>query len=209
MNDPILDGVLGNAIWAFFSRGIIFGASSSLRRLKKPSAFKATTICLKHRNNTRERYYEGAFRSGKDVLYLSVMSQSTLKDMPSHLEECGKYGTTLRVLTWDQTVPKALIEAYRLHLNEPYPERAIEQARNAAKDWRELENQFKYLDVREYRSLPTMQGLIVKDSWALIELIPFNTHTHDRPALLLTPGADPELFELFRQKWEDLWMASH
>jgi hypothetical protein len=50
-----------------------------------------------------------------------------------------------------------------------------------------------------------MQGLIVKDSWAIIELIPFHTHPNDRPALILTPKGNPELFRLFTEKWEELW----
>jgi len=206
MKDPILEGVLGNAIWAFVSRGLTLGTTSALRLLKRNSPYKPTAMCLRHRINAREKYYEGAFHSGKNVLYLSIMSQSTLKDMRPHLEDCTKSGTTLRALTWDRSVPKELIEAYRLHLNEVQtPQAAVVQARGAARDWRMLEGEFDCLTVREFSSLPTMQGLIVKDSWALVELIPFCTATHDRPALLLTPKTDPELFELFTQKWENLW----
>jgi len=53
-----------------------------------------------------------------------------------------------------------------------------------------------------------MQGVIVKDKWATLELIPFATKTTDRPALVLTPRTDPELFTLLVGRFERLWAAS-
>jgi len=50
-----------------------------------------------------------------------------------------------------------------------------------------------------------MQGIIVRDKWAVLELIPYATHTNDRPALVLTPERDSELFGLFVRQFERLW----
>jgi len=183
----------------------------TLRLRLRGKTFKITTVCLNHRTNAKVKYYNAAFSSGKDVLYLSVMSQATLKSMKPHLDMCVRSDTKLRVLTWDEHIPAAVVEAYRLHLNEnsDHPDRSLEQARRAAQDWKALQNDYKdNLQVRDYRSIPTMQGLVVEDSWALIELIPFSAQPEERPALLLTPKSDPELFSFFRQKFEDLWKAN-
>jgi hypothetical protein len=112
----------------------------------------------------------------------------------------------IRVLTWHRKISQSVIEAYRRHLNEPYPKRAVEQARRATADWRVLEKEYpQNVLVREYASIPTMQGIIVHNRWAVLELIPYATHTNDRPALILTPERDSELFELFNRQFELLW----
>jgi hypothetical protein len=90
-----------------------------------------------------------------------------------------------------------------------HPERFILQARQAASDWRELQTEYsKNLEVREYSSVATMQGIIVRGKWAMVELIPYATVTTDRPALLLTPDTDPEVFALLVDRFEQLWKNS-
>jgi hypothetical protein len=108
------------------------------------------------------------------------MSQDTLKRMRSRLDTCSAKETKLRVLTWRHEIPEAVIESYRKHLREEekHPERFVLQARQAAFDWRELQTDYSAnLEVREYSSAATMQGVIVKDKWAMIELIPYATVT--------------------------------
>jgi hypothetical protein len=172
---------------------------------EKGSPYKRAVICLRHRSNA-EDLFEGAFTSGGDVLYITVMSQATLKTMRSRLDTCKTTGTKIRVLTWYRKISESVIEAYRKHLNEPYPERAVEQARRATADWRVLETEYpQNVFVREYASIPTMQGIIVHDKWAVLELIPYATHPNERPALVLTPESDSELFALFAKQFERLW----
>jgi hypothetical protein len=169
---------------------------------------KHTTICLNYRPNLYTSHYAKAFSDGGDVLYISVMSQNTLKKMRDHLDLCKAKGTRLRVLTWHQKIPEAVIEAYRQHLREEdkYPERFVTQTRQAAFDWQQLQTEYsRNLEVREYCSVATMQGVIVKDKWAMIELIPYATETNERPALLLAPSTDPELFALLVDRFEQLW----
>jgi len=56
------------------------------------SPYKKAIICLKHRSNA-EDLFDRAFSSGGDVLYVSVMSQSTLKTMKARLDACKATGT--------------------------------------------------------------------------------------------------------------------
>lgn len=42
----------------------------------------------------------------------------------------------------------------------------------------------------------------------MVELIPYATVTTDRPALLLTPDTDPEVFALLVDRFEQLWKNS-
>ncbi len=115
------------------------------------------------------------------------------------------------MLTWHRDIPEAVIESYRKHLREEekHPERFVFQARQAASDWCELQADYgANLEVREYCSVATMQGVIVKDKWAMIELIPYVTVTTDRPALVLTPDTDPDVFTLLTGRFERLWADS-
>jgi hypothetical protein len=131
--------------------------------------------------------------------------------MRSRLEVRKATNTRLRILTWDYKVHEEVIEAYRKHLreDEKHPERFVSQARQAALDWGEPQVDYHgNLEVREYSSVATMQGVIVKDTWAMIELIPYATVTTDRPALALTPKTDAELFALLAGRFERLWADS-
>ncbi len=205
--EPILYGLAGNALWVAIKRGVLFFAARLTRRLTREAPFKSTVLCLRHRLHARERYYEKAFSSGQDVLYISIMSEDTIKEMDPYLAKARESNTRLRVLTWHPDTSKDTIEALRKHLNEnaDNPERTIQQVRQAAADWDTLKRKYTNLDVRKYRSVPTMQAVIVGQQWALVELLPYATFKNDRPALILTSKADPEAFLLFRNKFEKLW----
>ena len=156
-------------------------------------------------------YYKAAFRSGTTVLYVSIMSESSLKEIKPLLENAKKTRTKLCVLTWNKGISMEIIEALRIHLdeNDDDPGLTVRQVRQAALSWRVIEKRYKdNVEVRDYSSCPTFQGLIVKDRWAVIEMLPFHTHPMDRPALILTPTADPELFEMFSGKFESLWRTN-
>ncbi len=83
--NPIIDGVTGNAIWAAIVRFILLRGYATVQALTKRSPFKSVVLCLNYRDNTRTKYYSQAFASGTDVLYISIMSQDTLKAMKLHL----------------------------------------------------------------------------------------------------------------------------
>jgi hypothetical protein len=204
--EPILSDLAGNILWVAIKRGVLFFAMRLTRRLTRESHFKSTVLCLRHRIHARERYYEKAFSSGEDVLYVSIMSHDTIKEMKQYLAKARESRTRLRVLTWHPDTSEDTIEALRKHLHEnDDPERTIQQVRQAAADWDTLKGKYANLDVRKYRSVPTMQAVIVGQQWALVELLPYATFKNDRPALILTPKTDPDAFLLFRNKFEKLW----
>ncbi|HZR31263.1 MAG TPA: hypothetical protein VFA76_05370 [Terriglobales bacterium] len=76
------------------------------------------SLFLRHRKKVYGRVYESAFKSGKDVLYVSIMSKDTLNDMREYLNNAKIARTTLRVLTWNPRVGSQAIEAFRKHLGE-------------------------------------------------------------------------------------------
>ena len=165
-------------------------------------------VCLKHRTTARKKYYVEAFSSRTTVYYLSIMSKTQLENINPLLEVARETKTKLCVMTWDENVSVAVVEALRVHLNEnnENPALTVRQVKQAALAWHDIENKYKgTVEVRYYSSCPTLQGLIVENSWAIIEMLPFQTNTMERPALILTPNGDPELFQLFSEKWEQLW----
>ncbi len=205
--NPIVDGVAGNAVWAGIVRLVVLFGNTTVRRLTRQSPYKSVVLCLRHRVHARTKYYEPAFAGGDDVLYVSIMSQDTLKEMEPLLKISEANNTRIRVLTWHHDTPSETVALFRMHLqeNDEHRARTHEQLRHATADWRALEQRYKNLTVREYRPLPTMQGIIVHDKWALIELMPHATHKNERPALVLTPQSDADAFRLFAEQFEKLW----
>ena len=205
----IFTGIATNAIWDVIVRFLAAPLLWALRLVRAGSPWRTAEICLKHRQYARERYYESAFRSGRDVLYVTIMSEATLKAMETLLDTAKKSGTHLRVLTWHHDTPKPVIEAFRCHLGEHPndPNRTETQVRHATNDWRKIKEQYANVEVREYHSSPTMQGVIVKDRYALVELLPYRLHPFERPALVLRAFRDRKLFDLFTQSFETLIAA--
>lgn len=207
--DPLTQGVGGNLVTGAIKYLLVWMTGKFVRYLKRASPYKLVTLCLKHRPYTRDKY-EGAFASGQDVLFITVMSQHNLKQMPTLLEKANVNNTRLRVLTWDPNLSTETIDSLRKHLGEnpENPERTVEQVKQASQDWDSLASKHSNITVRKYRSSPTMQGLVVGKEWTQIELLPFATHPDYRPALILTATSDPEAFELFRSAFENLWNSA-
>jgi len=151
-------------------------------------------LCLFHRMSStiRDKYYGGALSSGKHVFYLSIMSRGSFDLVKKYLAD----NTTLTVLTWNPKT-RAEIVGFSKHLSEG--DDKIEQTQSALGKWDVLLAERKNIAVYTYRSTPTMQGVLVEHQWALIELIPYATRTHTRPALLLRRDVPAEqvAFELF------------
>jgi hypothetical protein len=122
----------------------------------------------------------------------------------------------LRVLTWDPALSTDVFESFRLHLGEGdnNKEDKYEQIRSAARTWAKLNSKYRnrdFLEVRTYSSSPTMQALIVKDHWAIIELLPFHRTTSNRPAILLSADRDGDesLLKYFTSSFEELWLSGN
>ena len=173
---------------------------------------RVVTAFLRHRKTVYDKLYEKAFESGKDVLYLSIMSRETLEEMPDRLERARVAGTKIRVLTWDPAVGRKVVEAFRKHLGEHEDKTsgAYDQVCRASTAWRRLAGDFPSVitEVRQYDSAPTMQGLIVEGEWALIELMPFHMKPNERPALYLAASIDTGMFTVFDSAFNSLFKSS-
>jgi hypothetical protein len=211
MGDPIVQGVVGNALWAAIQRLLLFVFVRVVSAIKGKSTFRSIVICLKHRLYAHDEFYAKAFSSGRDVLYLSIMSHNTLReDMRDHLESARSAKTHLRVLTWNPEDDSA-IESFRKHLGEESsdPQRTTAQVHQALADWKQLAAEFPdVITLREYQSSPTMQAVIVHEEWALVELIPYNAKPKERPALILRRKDDQITFDFFCNQFEKLWKHS-
>lgn len=207
--NPLLEGVAGNFFIRAISHFFLWVIGRLIRLLKRSSPFKLVTLCLNHRQPTRHRFEE-AFVSGQDVLFITIMSQHTVKQIRPLLKKALDSNTRLRVLTLYPDLAHEAIEALRKHLDENRnnPERTVVQVKEASVDWDNLAVEHNNIEVRKYRSSPTMQGLVVGKEWAQVELLPFATHPDYRPALILTAASDPEAFELFRGAFENLWNSA-
>src|SRR5262249_46632826 len=72
-----------------------------------------------HRRVLAQELYEASFSSGKEVIYLSIMSgKTTLSKMPERIARAATVGTTINVLTWDPNIGLAAMNAFGNHLNE-------------------------------------------------------------------------------------------
>jgi hypothetical protein len=180
--------------------------SHSLTAVIREPGTEPITLCLNHRLHTREQF-KAAFANGRDLLFVTIMTQHTLKWMEPLFQVAAAKNARIRVLTWDPAVPPSAIEAFRLHLNENEHDhrRTVQQVKQASEGWDALSAKYSNIEVRRYRSSPTMQGLIVGDELAMIELLPYSTAPDDRPALILSRGLNPDAFALLRESFERLW----
>ena len=193
---------------------IVLGIADSLLLLLmyfRVTGSRRQRVHTRHRSATQD-HFDRAFESGTEVFWLTIMSLHTLREMETRLTKAQATRTRVNLLTLDPALDPGVIGAVQLHLNEPpYDVNATaRQIREAWEQWSALAK--KYPDpirVRTYKSIPTMQGILVRDKYIAVELIPYDTQTGDRPGLLLTRNEDPELFNLFQQKFISLWDSQH
>ena len=139
---------------------------------------------------------------------LSIMSHHTMDDMRRRLERARETTTTVNVLTLDPELDLATVEALRIHLDEKHNKNAAavaDQIKGAFDNWSSFVDEFPLLHVGKYRSIPTLQGVLVKGEYMTIELLPFATSTTRRPGIYLTRAADHELFDLFEGSFLAMW----
>lgn len=162
------------------------------------------SVFTHHRRIVAEELYEASFKSGKELIYVTIMSKHTLQKMPERIRSARDSNTTLNVLTWDPSVGSQAIKAFGKHLGEETT--AAQQLREAYAEWQKLarENPAVIRRAGSYLSSPTMQGVIVVDDWALIELIPYRTQPTDRPAMFLSASLEKDLFFLFQSSFKAL-----
>jgi len=168
---------------------------------------KKVKLCLRHRGYTTDDLRK-AFSSGVEVLFVSIMSGHTVKQLEPYLEMAKRTRTHIKALTWDPDTSPDTVENFRRHLGESEsdPTLTLRQVRDAANHWDGWQKRYpEYSQIKYFRSTPTMQGYVVTDQWALVELIPYRTQPNERPALLLTKKSDAEAFGLFSDRFQKLW----
>jgi hypothetical protein len=151
-----------------------------------------------------QELYEASFSSGREVIYLSIMSKNTLGKMPERIRRAEASHTTVNVLTWDPNVGAQAIAAFGKHLAEEAT--AAEQTEDACATWRKLAKEHRSVIKKAgtYRSSPTMQGLVVLDDWALVEMIPYHLPPAQRPSIFLSASLDAELFPVIQSSFQAL-----
>ena len=196
-----------NEILGFLRRITTRGKIPNLKRSKR-AELRSAWICLNHRSVLYKELYEASFESRGEVLYASIMSEHSLENMKKHLERAAATKTRLKILTWDPKVGRDAVEAFRKHLDEEKD--SEKQVANALQQWTRLAMDFPKAirEVRKFTSSPTMQGIIVKGAWAVLELLPYGIHPQDRPALLLDAARNRDLYEAFCEPIEKLFSQS-
>jgi hypothetical protein len=180
-----------------------------------PDSTSTPPLYLFHREDSiPKKFFLKALQSKGEVLFLSVMSQHSFLVLDEHLAK----ETQLNVLTWMPDTAAEII-GYSKHLNERKTgnqrDDKIEQTRNALVEWDKRidpssELYRKNIQVWAYDSSPTMQGILVKGGWALLELLTYDTKPLFRPALLLRNDEETEhqAFNFFWDRCEALWAVS-
>jgi hypothetical protein len=168
-------------------------------------------LCFERRRNAMG-LFRSAFKSDTDVYLLTIKSRNVFALIDALLPGFPS-GSRLNVLTWDPGDPrseenpsiKALIG---LTPDEPTTLKTFtEEVLNAPGLWDKRRKNWKNLkiEIRQYRSTPTLEGVLVKDRWALVELMPFGVPTELRAGLILKADKDPKAFMYFQKTFMDLW----
>lgn len=171
---------------------------------------ESAIIALTHRDSkAKKQYYERAFSEGDDILYVTIMSENTMKrtNGVTDLLKSLKPDAKLRVLTW-YSQSNDVIKAFHQHLGDNHSlEETIGQVDGALTRWRKLKLDYPTLNfnVKVYESTPTMQGTLVRGKWALIEPLPYHVGPYSRPGIILTQADAPKTLEQFWKVFDQLY----
>jgi hypothetical protein len=176
----------------------------------QPTPAPNSQIISRHREDLTARDLWMKVLSGhfEEALYVTAMSKDSLDEVARLLLAGSKTSHHLRVLTLDPNMDGSAIAAFAKNLSEheQAPWKAKAQVRNAAEFWEGAQARHSsFLRLKSYASTPTMQGFCVRDDFILVEILPYEVATQERPALLIKKCENEELFKLFTQSFETLW----
>lgn len=162
-------------------------------------------ILLKHRQYGDQFLFDVLQQPDKEILYITIMSYHTLTKIRERFRD-KLLVKNLRVLTFRRRNQKDDIsKAMSTHFKED-EDVVVSLINKAWETWTNLKKvNPNILQLKEYSSIPTMQGFIVKDEYALIELLTYRSNTEDRAAILVRKDNNKELFDLFSSSFEKLW----
>ncbi|MGD0567623.1 MAG: hypothetical protein ABSA78_04395 [Candidatus Sulfotelmatobacter sp.] len=198
----------------FLASFVVFAALLYLARRAEPWTrhSQLVNLCFQHRTNNNE-LFRSAFRGSGDVYLLTIKSRNVLSVIDKLLEDLPA-SVQLNVLTWDPGSPKDKSNAgiralHRLTRDAPEdPEGFTSEVLAAPEGWTRRAKSRPNIEVRLYESAPTMEGVLVKDKWVVVEVMPFGVPTADRPGLVLNADKEPESFAIFQKAFIDLWRNS-
>lgn len=202
MLEGIPTEIVGAGLVALLRRFYIF-LRGKLTSLLRDEQIEPGAICLRHRVAS-EAYFKNALQSEEDVLLISIMSSHTLANVKAYLRNGMVNVRRLRVLTWDPDLPSEVINEFARHLDEDAT-KCRNQVAEAWRGWKECEVKYRFVEVRRYKGVPTMQGVVVGGRSAMIELLPYHTPTAERCALLLADKGTPDALRLFVGAFESMW----
>lgn len=166
-----------------------------------PTSSTNPPLWLSHRTTKmNDEYYDKAFATGVRVLYVTIMSVRSLKSVTENLTP----NTSVDVLTWKPETADE-IRGWAQHEAKD-ADAKIKQTEDALIAWDEIAANHPNIRVFTYGSVPTMQGTIVENLWALIELLPFDTIPEMRPGLLFRSSVptEAEAFWFFSERFQAL-----
>ena len=169
---------------------------------------KRPYIKINHRKRTEIEFAE-AFEQGNEVIFLTIMSQHTRKQIEPLLVKAKSSRTKINILTFDPNASNEVIESLQKHLKDSGATTAStkKQIEEAFQEWKIFENQYpNIIEIRKYNSIPTVQGLFVKDKFISLELMTYVTLPKDRAGAQIYKDISPKLFDLIYQKYETLWI---
>ncbi|MBI3582444.1 MAG: hypothetical protein HY096_00660 [Nitrospinae bacterium] len=165
-------------------------------------------ILLKHRRFFGDEFLFNALQQPeKKILFITIMSIHTVNKIKSMDTDKKLKVKELRVLTFKRRKQEDQIsKAISLHINEP-ASAVASQINTAWNKWKELSDNIKpeKILLREYYSIPTMQGFVVEGKYALVELLTYHSNPDERAAILVEKKENPKLFQLFSSSFESLW----
>ena len=172
--------------------------------------FEQPWILLNHRRNFRNEFLFDALRKPTEILFVTIMSKHTIQEIKTLDDDGNLKVKKLKVLTLKHCDEVDQVsESLSKHINESPVESITTQINAANNEWRSFSTKHRSkIEVREYESIPTMQGFVVKGEYALVELLTYHSQPNQRAAILAKKDKNPELFKLFSTSFEKLWRES-
>ena len=164
---------------------------------------EAGVVVPEHRRRYNGPFWE-AFRSGRDLTLITIKSLHTRNQLEDRLKKGFVNVSSLRILTLDPYLDCSIFESLARLLNEPV-DNCQGDVEKAYMGFRDLQSNYPIIEVRTYRSIPTMQGLLVGRDYVVIEQLTYQSSPDDRMALILPRIGAPNAFALVQDRFQALW----
>ena len=224
--------VLGTLAIAFILIGVSVYRLMRHREKLFRYPLELTMLWLDYRNKRQKWFNESFSKWDGEIFLISVMSEHSLEKIQKLVDQ--PRGTTrlglqrLRVLTFDPEISDEMLRAFLEHIGEPGIDKKEvfdnkkEQVKNAWIGWTNIQTILRNrVTVLPYRLFPTLQGIVryklVSDPKSLssserripvdanIELFTYKTPPSERASLYIEYEKNPEIFDFFVSRFENLW----